>query len=232
MKKNICLLYIISLMCIVSGCGDIAPSSRTTSLSPTVGDVLEAGIEAEDSKNTTSEQNDYESENSTSFQDAASDNAASNMDSQDIASSDNSASGRSSGVNENAPLPEPVDDSAVLGNSEEGIDIDLTNASATVVYSEVYDMMYFPENYVGKTIKMDGLFTYYYDEAMDKYYFACIIMDATACCSQGIEFELTDDYVYPDDYPEDGGDICVVGTFDTYEEDGFTYCVLREARLC
>jgi uncharacterized protein YcfL len=91
MKKNICLLYIISLMCIVSGCGDIAPSSRTTSLSPTVGDVLEAGIEAEDSKNTTSEQNDYESENSTSFQDVASDNAASNMDSQDIASSDNSA---------------------------------------------------------------------------------------------------------------------------------------------
>lgn len=232
MKKNICLLYIISLMCIVSGCGDIAPSSRTTSLSPTVGDVLEAGIEAEDSKNTTSEQNDYESENSTSFQDAASDNAASNMGSQDKASSDNSASGRSSGVNENAPLPEPVDDSAVLGNSEEGIDIDLTNASATVVYSEVYDMMYFPENYVGKTIKMDGLFTYYYDEAMDKYYFACIIMDATACCSQGIEFELTDDYVYPDDYPEDGGDICVVGTFDTYEEDGFTYCVLRDARLC
>ncbi|PWT27617.1 hypothetical protein [Butyrivibrio fibrisolvens] len=232
MKKNICLLYIISLMCIVSGCGDIAPSSRTTSLSPTVGDVLEAGIEAEDSKNTTSEQNDYESENSTSFQDAASDNAASNMDSQDIASSDNSASGRSSGVNENAPLPESVDDSVVLGNSEEGIDIDLTNASATVVYSEVYDMMYFPENYVGKTIKMDGLFTYYYDEAMDKYYFACIIMDATACCSQGIEFELTDDYVYPDDYPEDGGDICVVGTFDTYEEDGFTYCVLRDARLC
>lgn len=232
MKKNICLLYIISLMCIVSGCGDIAPSSRTTSLSPTVGDVLEAGIEAEDSKNIASEQNDYESENSTSFQDAASDNAASNMDSQDIASSDNSASGRSSGVNENAPLPELVDDSAVLGNSEEGIDIDLTNASATVVYSEVYDMMYFPENYVGKTIKMDGLFTYYYDEAMDKYYFACIIMDATACCSQGIEFELTDDYVYPDDYPEDGGDICVVGTFDTYEEDGFTYCVLRDARLC
>lgn len=232
MKKNICLLYIISLMCIVSGCGDIAPSSRTTSLSPTVGDVLEAGIEAEDSKNATSEQNDYESENSTSFQDAASDNAASNMGSQDKASSDNSASGRSSGVNENAPLPEPVDDSAVLGNSEEGIDIDLTNASATVVYSEVYDMMYFPENYVGKTIKMDGLFTYYYDEAMDKYYFACIIMDATACCSQGIEFELTDDYVYPDDYPENGGDICVVGTFDTYEEDGFTYCVLRNARLC
>lgn len=232
MKKNICLLYIISLMCIVSGCGDITPSSRTTSLSPTVGDVLEAGIEAEDSKNITSEQNDYKSENSTSFQDAASDNAASNMGSQDIASPDNSASGRSSGVNENAPLPEPVDDSAVLGNSEEGIDIDLTNASATVVYSEVYDMMYFPENYVGKTIKMDGLFTYYYDEAMDKYYFACIIMDATACCSQGIEFELTDDYVYPDDYPEEGGDICVVGTFDTYEEDGFTYCVLREARLC
>lgn len=184
-------------MCIVSGCGDIAPSSRTTSLSPTVGDVLEAGIGSEDSNNTVSEQNVDANESITSFQDTASDNAVSNIDTQ----------------------------------SEDGIDIDLTAGSATVVYSEVYDMMYFPENYVGKTIKMDGMFSYYYDEAMDKYYFACIIMDATACCSQGIEFELTDEYVYPDDYPEDGGDICVVGTFDTYEEDGFTYCVLRDARL-
>ena len=92
-------------------------------------------------------------------------------------------------------------------------------------------MMFYPENYVGKTVKMDGMFTYYYDEANDKYYFACIIMDATACCSQGIEFEPSEDFTYPDDFPEDGGDICVVGVFDTYEEDGFTYCTLRNAEI-
>lgn len=224
MKKKICLLYTISLMCIASGCGDIAPSSRTTSLSPTVGDVLEAGMQAEDN-------NAAEDVNGQGYQDAASGNAGNSTGSQDTGASNVSGSGRSSGVNENAPSPQTLDDSVVLGNSEEGIDIDLTVQSATVVYSEVYDMMYYPENYVGKTIKMNGMFSYYYDEALDKYYFACIIMDATACCSQGIEFELTDDYVYPDDYPEDGGDICVVGVFDTYEEDGFTYCTLRNAKI-
>lgn len=92
-------------------------------------------------------------------------------------------------------------------------------------------MMVTPENYVGKTVKMDGIFASYHDESSDKYYFACIISDATACCSQGIEFVLTDGYSYPDDYPEEGGDVCVVGVFDTYQEGGYTYCTLRNARL-
>ena len=78
---------------------------------------------------------------------------------------------------------------------------------------------------------MDGLFAYYHDEATGNYYFACIIQDATACCAQGIEFVLTEDYTYPDDYPEVNEEICVVGVFDTYEENGRTYCTLREASL-
>lgn len=79
---------------------------------------------------------------------------------------------------------------------------------------------------------MEGSFASYHDEASGNYYFACIIMDATACCSQGMEFVLTDDYTYPDDYPEEGGYVCVAGTFDIYEEDGFTYCTLRNSTLC
>ena len=55
------------------------------------------------------------------------------------------------------------------------------------------------------------------------------ISDATACCSQGIEFVLTDDYTYPDDYPERGSEICVMGVFDLYEEGTYTYCTLRDA---
>ena len=60
---------------------------------------------------------------------------------------------------------------------------------------------------------------------------ACIIQDATACCAQGIEFVLTEDYVYPDDYPEVDEEICVVGVFDTYQEGDYTYCTLRKAKL-
>ncbi|MCR5683275.1 MAG: hypothetical protein K6G29_12585, partial [Clostridiales bacterium] len=107
----------------------------------------------------------------------------------------------------------------------------LTVLSSTMVYSEVYNMMVSPEQYIGKTVKMDGLFAYYHDEATGNYYFACIIQDATACCAQGIEFVLTEDYVYPDDYPEVDEEICVVGVFDTYQEGDYTYCTLRKAKL-
>ncbi len=109
--------------------------------------------------------------------------------------------------------------------------IDLTIMSSTVVYAEVYNMMYYPEKYVGKTIKMTGLYDDYYDEATAKRYHACIIMDATACCAQGIEFILTDDYEYPSDYPEEADDITVEGVFDIYTEESGDYCTLRNARL-
>ncbi len=112
-----------------------------------------------------------------------------------------------------------------------GVDVDLTLLSSTMVYSEVFNMMVSPEKYIGKTVKMKGLFAVFYDEATDKYYFACIVQDATACCSQGIEFVLTDDYVFPDDYPDADEEICVVGVFDTYQEGDFTYCTLRNAIL-
>ena len=69
------------------------------------------------------------------------------------------------------------------------------------------------------------------DRSSGNNYFACIIADATACCSQGIEFVLKDDYTYPDDYPEEGGDICVVGVFDTYQEGEYSYCTLRDAEI-
>ena len=100
----------------------------------------------------------------------------------------------------------------------DGLDVDLTVLSSTMVYSEVYDMMYYPENYIGKTVKMKGSYAGYHDEITGKYYHACIIQDATACCAQGIEFEPANDYKYPDDYPVEGQEVCVTGVFDTYKE--------------
>lgn len=115
--------------------------------------------------------------------------------------------------------------------SDDGEVVDLTQMSATLVYAEVYNMMMAPEDYIGKTIKMEGTYTPYHDDATGKDYFACIVSDATACCSQGIEFELTSDYKYPDDYPKDGDTICVTGVFDTYKEGKDEYSVLRGATL-
>lgn len=109
------------------------------------------------------------------------------------------------------------------------VDVDLTKLSSTMVYSEVYDMTNTPENYLGKTVRMSGAFSVY--EGDSRNYYACIIADAAACCEQGIEFILTDGHAYPDDYPEPGEIVTVSGVFDTYEEDGFYYCQLIDAKM-
>ena len=41
------------------------------------------------------------------------------------------------------------------------VDIDLTALSGIMVYSEVNSMISFPDNYIGKTVKMQGQFTIY-----------------------------------------------------------------------
>ena len=114
-----------------------------------------------------------------------------------------------------ATFPAPVETSAVTGEEisagnpskptgsgtaaeYDKIDVDLTQLSSTMVYSEVYNMMSRPNDYVGKVVKMSGGFSYYYDQSAGAYYFACLISDATACCSQGMEFVRKGEFTYPD----------------------------------
>ena len=117
------------------------------------------------------------------------------------------------------------------------VDVDLTVLSSTMVYSEVYNMLYFyPEDYYGKTVKANGIFAIY-QMVVDgvtqpaPVAYACIIADATACCAEGMEFVLEGDYTYPDDYPELGAEITVIGEFQSYEENGMTWYHLVNARL-
>ncbi len=116
-------------------------------------------------------------------------------------------------------------------NADPDADVDLTTLSSTMVYSQVADMMYTPEKYQDKIIKASGLFSVYHDDSQDKNYYAILIQDATACCAQGLEFVWEGDHTYPDDYPEIGKEITVMGSFSTYEEDGATYCQLLNADL-
>lgn len=109
------------------------------------------------------------------------------------------------------------------------VKVDLTTLNSTMVYSEVYNMVNTPDKYVGKTVRMRGSFSVYKTD--ERNYYACIISDATACCSSGIEFVLAGEYAYPDDYPEEGSEITVTGIFDTYKENGQLYCQLSDAVL-
>lgn len=111
------------------------------------------------------------------------------------------------------------------------IDVDLTKMSATMIYSEVSAILYETEKYIGKKIKMHGNATFFYDDILDQYYFACVIQDATLCCAQGLEYVLIDEYSYPYGYPAEGEYIEVVGTLDTYNEGELVYVTLKDAIL-
>lgn len=110
------------------------------------------------------------------------------------------------------------------------LDVDLTELSSTMVYSEVYNMMCMPDDYRGKVVKIQGTFNIYEDPATGKIYYACIISDATACCSQGMEF-LPEGLSYPKDFPKLGSEITVIGVYETYNEGEYMYCRLGNARI-
>ena len=136
--------------------------------------------------------------------------------------------------------PKPLEtlplETAPSKDTAESTFVDLTALSSTMVYGEVFAMMSSPEDYVGKTVKMQGIFSkgqlYAAGSLNDGgTVFACVIQDATACCAQGIPFELAGDYTYPQDYPELGDTITVVGTFEIHEQEGMEFCRLRDAEL-
>ena len=129
-----------------------------------------------------------------------------------------------------AAPPEPVTD-APLDAANDGYDVDLTILDSNMVYAQVYDMVYRPEEYEGKTVRARGNFAYYQDETTHKEYFAVLISDATACCAQGIEFVRKGEYLFPDDYPEEGTEITIAGEFFSYVEDSVTYVQLRNAEI-
>ena len=127
-----------------------------------------------------------------------------------------------------APAEEAAPAETTAPAAYEGeIDVDLTQLSATVVYSEVSNMMTEPERYVGKVVRMAGQAASTYYDVTDMTYHAIIIADATACCAQGIEYVLSGEQSYPDDNAE----AVVTGVFGTYDEFGRTYIYLEDAVL-
>ncbi|SEK53725.1 hypothetical protein SAMN02910377_01132 [Pseudobutyrivibrio ruminis] len=115
--------------------------------------------------------------------------------------------------------------------ADSGVDLDLTALSSTMVYSEVFNMMMAPEEYEGKTIKMDGVCNVYQDSATGKTYYACIVQDATQCCSQGLEFVLDESQYEASDYPENGEEIVISGDFSTYTEGDYQYITILNSVL-
>ena len=115
----------------------------------------------------------------------------------------------------------------------ENIDVDLTTMNATMVYSEVNNMLSSPSSYIGKIVKMEGPFIPFDSTNPDYCYPAIVIRDATACCASGIEFLL---YGVPrcskaggNGYPLYNEEATIVGRFETYLEGTDMYVHLVDA---
>ena len=111
------------------------------------------------------------------------------------------------------------------------IDLDLTQMSATMIYSTIFDMLIMPEDYVEKNIKVKGWFQTYTDPYTAELYYAVVVPDATACCQQGLEFVWKGEHKYPEDFPKVGADITVTGLYKLIENDGITYNYLEASTV-
>ena len=131
---------------------------------------------------------------------------------------------------QNTDTQEPESVQGSVNAPEASVDVDLSVMDSDMIYATVYQMMSDPEQYVGKTFRIEGKFYVTYDEMTKNQYYYCVIKDATECCAQGLEFVWGDgSHIYPDEYPTDGTEVIVEGTFELYMENDSRYCRLANA---
>lgn len=233
-NKLVIMIVLLSIATVLfAGCGGGGNVSdkgnHTKNRQTTVNDILKEKTSQDEESTGESQDRSKDDDNSS--------NASSKKDKSDKESKANGTAD-SKNKNDNSEVKQSEKAASASGKSgksksseSDSVDVDLTTLSSTMVYSEVFSMMAVPQEYVGKRIKMKGLFAYYQDTQTNKDYFACIIQDATACCSQGIEFELEGDHKYPRDYPKLDENFCVQGIFEEYEENGLKFYRLAHAKI-
>ena len=106
------------------------------------------------------------------------------------------------------------------------VDVDLTVFNATMLSAEVRNIYSNGNEYMGKTIRVSGPYSYASNEALGIQYHYVITKQGDACCQEGFEFILNGGHAFPDDYPKVGTSIEVDGVFGNYEEDGSSYYYL------
>ena len=112
------------------------------------------------------------------------------------------------------------------------VDYDLTVMGSDMVYATVYQMMIDPKSYIGKSFKIRGNYYSSYSNDKDVYYHFCMIKDAAACCTQGLELLWADEKMNRhENCPEEDALVTVEGVFETYEEGPNTYGRIKDAKI-
>lgn len=135
-------------------------------------------------------------------------NSAANLPSSDVPAASQSSPIESAQADENIAPSSPA----------ASVDVDLTELSSTMVFAEVANMMMQPDEYLGKTVRIRGIFTTYQDPQTEQVYCGVTVQDATACCAQGFDIVMPQTARYPNDYPADASEVTVCGTLLANEE--------------
>lgn len=106
-------------------------------------------------------------------------------------------------------------------------DVDFTTMSKTIIFATMVNMIENPQEHIGQSVKMPGLFSVDVNDDGSSYV-ECYVMDGTQCCSQGIEVRFASKKDDERAQELDQSEAVIYGIFDTYREDGHTYCVLKD----
>ena len=218
-KKKIVVAACLMTALVMTGCGTDAESDSKLQKNDQINEVLQSQMEAEDAAKATSEATTEVTTEATTI-------ATTEATTEEVVEATKSEADSTESASS---------DDELLGEADPNVDVDLTVMNSDMVYATVYQMMIDPDSYVGQKIKMDGNYYTAEDPATGIRYYFVIIQDATACCSQGLEFVWDDgSHVYPDEYPEDNAEVEVEGTFELYKDnpdDQMQYVRIADAKL-
>ncbi len=134
---------------------------------------------------------------------------------EDFSQGGDVTSGDTAVVHDTVDLPDPAES-------------DVIEIKEKMFVAQTNDVYLNPEDYLGKTIKYEGIFDVYYWEETD-FTFYSVIRYGPGCCGYdayaGFEVAWDGEYPKQDDWVE------AVGVLESYEEDGSTYLLLRLSSL-
>ncbi len=106
------------------------------------------------------------------------------------------------------------------GNPTEDSVMDLTALNKTMQYSQVNQMIYEPDSYIGQTVQICGEYYKGNHNAIIR------VLDEQACCAAEISFFPADESAF--EGIENFSEITVRGVFGTYQSYGVDFCCLNQ----
>ncbi|MDR0813427.1 MAG: hypothetical protein LBO63_05425 [Oscillospiraceae bacterium] len=100
-----------------------------------------------------------------------------------------------------------------------------------VFVSQTNDIYTNPEDYLGKKIKLEGIFTVYDSVSANPEYdkYRCVIRYGPGCC--GYDANCGFEVVWDREYPQDNDWVEAVGVLEEYDDGGYMYLRLALSSL-